>query len=271
MTTSTRLKKVEQNLSVKQIVLLMIQEARQHPSMIAHARALTAAGCIPAETLCDKIEDAVDRAHRGLPRADKNRLIRAAQRDGLFLGRLVQECNFRLLSTAREHRLEVALLHAWVLMCAWDPDEGRSMKKLGPWLEISRAVLQSMRDELEAVRFVEREYFDGARVLYTHEETELVENIGQIKVLLDALEGVVGGEVKTGTRAKRSRGQRGAVENGRHALSPGALQKAESLILAAKVKVLDEFNQTREAAKVLTRHMATIGLVDQSDAGKGTP
>ena len=110
-----QLEKVERGLSVKQIVLLYINEYRQFPRMMDHAMAMVGHEP-PFGTICEQIDRSMAAQAKGRSKADHNAAVRKAQADGVFLGRLSMECNSRIVLEARERQLETSLLAAQVCL-----------------------------------------------------------------------------------------------------------------------------------------------------------
>jgi hypothetical protein len=171
-----RLRAVERGMTVKQIVMLHIQEGKRYPDIMSHAASLVGRSFAPEKTLCGRIEASVMAAVKDRPRSVRNELIREAQRNGLFLARLAAECNLRVAQTDRERTLESAVLHAFRLLCLRDEDEGA-----GDLLDMAEAVHRRAADLLEAVRLIERDYFDGMGILYEGAKAALVTQIGEAR------------------------------------------------------------------------------------------
>jgi hypothetical protein len=189
MARQKRLSEIEGSLSPKEIVLLHIGQARTFRSMGDYARSLIGKP-VPGGTLCSRIEDSVVRAQRGQPREVRNRLIRLAQRDGLFLARLAGECNGAIAEQRRERHLETTLVSASMLaVTAEGTDEG-VLRALGAWFKLARGFRGRLVDVVEAVRAIETEYFDGNAILYPDSEADLRACIQKVEELIGSVEPV---------------------------------------------------------------------------------
>ncbi len=230
MRYDARIRRVAGNLSVPQMVLLSIQEARGFPDMFAHGAAL-AARPVEAGTLCDRIEAAVRRASVGMDRERRDDLVRRAQRGGLFLAHLFTECNASLARSQRERELEGCVL-ALLLRAAESggaAEHASGEHDPARWRRAADEYRRRLAEALGAVRLIEREYFGGASILYPGAEAALIEQIVGIERLIGFVGGAAGG-VGGPRRSARRAGRYGPARKinagpGRGAVrgaSPGA-------------------------------------------------
>ncbi len=110
MTSSTRFKLIETQLTAKQLVMLDIQEVRRFPDFAAYARALAAGKASRGGTLSDRIEAAVLRSAGGARKEKMIGRIREAQREGCFLASLAFDCNCEIAGMDTELRMTSALI-----------------------------------------------------------------------------------------------------------------------------------------------------------------
>jgi hypothetical protein len=232
-------------MTVRQIVMLQIQEAKRFPSMMAHARSLIGRRFAPEETLCGRIETAVLPGAKGKPRAVQNQLIRDAQRQGLFLARLARECNARVAESDRERTLESALLHAFRLLCLRDKD---GTTRAGDLLDMAQAVHRRAADLLDAVRLIEREYFDGVSILYADADAALASRVREGREFVDwAASYLEDRAVLAGRRPKNQVRQTSAAPSDTREIARG-------MVVVVKARVLNDLGETAAAERILDEH-----------------
>jgi hypothetical protein len=239
MINKKRLQDVNRGLSVQEIVHLHIQECRRYPTMQAHATAMIEAGSFSA-TICSQIEESVKRAEKGQPREVCNRRIREAQRSGMFLWALARECNALVATTARERRLELALLYSGLVLASRAGSDADGLERLTEWGEmaaVSYARLTGLRD---GIRLVQDEYFEGTSLLYAGAEAELLEQVRDTENLVERVE-------DCSKEASRKRNQAPCLAANRHR----AGQIAQQLVAVSKYQVLREFDEIGAANRVL--------------------
>jgi len=129
-----------------------------------------------------RIEDSVTATSPGIARATRNQMIRSAQREGLFLGKLWNLCASRLSESERELDLTTALLMAHYTMFGMQSG-GPPHDMVLSWREGATSHYRRLLELRAAVRLIETEYFDATPLLFRGEEEHLDTNISEMAKL----------------------------------------------------------------------------------------
>lgn len=175
MSTKTkRMDRLEARLGPKDLVLLHLEECRRFRSILEHVEFL--AGNPPTRTLCLQIEEAVSQAHRHDEPAARNRAIREAQRDGLFLALLLSQVQQSVAAAARTDALSILLLRTLFENAALHADAGDAEAETAA-LDRASTMASALVAELStvegAVGLVSTTYFSDRDILYPEDGERL--------------------------------------------------------------------------------------------------
>jgi hypothetical protein len=248
MKAEPRMQRIERNLSPRQLVLMEVRESRDRYSSLREYGAAAARTGFSKPALLDRIAESVKATTRGLARDQQIRLIRSAQREGMFLGRLANHCAANLEESEREHELTTALLHATVGLALTAPPARRD-KELDNCLVAARRIHVTFAVKLAAVRLIEKEYYGGLRIVFRSPEKHLREHIGSIDRLIGRLEGQLDTGQAGGTDIDHSASNRaGSALN---ESSVAAHAQAGRWVTFVQAVVADEFGEGARAVALL--------------------
>jgi hypothetical protein len=248
MKAEPRMQRIERNLSPRQLVLMEVRESRARYSSLLEYGAAAAESGFLKPALLDRIAESVKANTRGLARDQQIRLIRSAQREGMFLGRLANHCAANLEESEREHELSTALLYATVGLALTSPPARRD-KELNDCLVAARRIHITFAVKLAAVRLVEQEYYEGLRIVFRSSEGHLREQMDATARMIDRLEGQLDTGQAGGTGVDDSASNRagGAVDK----TSPAARAQAGRWVTFVQAVVADEFGEGARAVALL--------------------
>ena len=247
MKAEPRMQRIERNLSPRQLVLMEVRESRdRYNSLLEYATAAAETG-FSKPVLLDRIAECVKATTRGLARDQQFRLIRSAQREGMFLGRLANHCAANLEESEREHELTTALLYATVGL-ALTAAPARRDKELNDCLVAARRIHCVFAVKLAAVRLVEQEYYEGLRIVFRSSEEHLREQMAATVRMIDRLEGQLDKGHAGGTDVDDSASNRGpsVVDT-----FPAARAQAGRWVTFVQAVVADEFGEGARAVALL--------------------
>ena len=117
-------------------------------------------------------------------------------------------------------------------------------------------------EALEAVRLIEREYFDGTNILYREDEAYLLEHIQVLRRMIEKVRGYLEQPAPV-VRSKRTprEAPRPPDLRMRDVVRKGALRRARSMIVTAKYRVLYDLGEQTKAYRILDEHVAEGAIV----------
>jgi hypothetical protein len=245
---------VERHIGPKQLVLLEVLESRErYKSMRDYARAIAAQGG-PRTNFMARLEGFVRVAADGVEREVKPRMIREAQREGLFLGKLSNYCDGWLAGKQRELDLETALLLSDYMVLGAQPDDP-SEQAVEAWRRRGWEHHKRLLEIRAAVALIEDEYFDGAPILFRETREHLQANIQEISGFLERFDKAVArcrAESEKATTAYLA-GLDQWVTPSPRVVGHGARLLAGRWVDYLRGLVLDEFGEKHEATQILNR------------------
>jgi hypothetical protein len=250
MKAEPRMQRIERNVSPRQLVLMEVRESRDRYGSLLEYGTAAVETSFSKPALLDRIAESVKATTRGVARDQQVRLIRSARREGMFLGRLANHCAAILEESEREHDLRTALLYATVGLALTAPPASRD-KELDNCLVAARRIRGAFAVKLAAVRLIEKEYYEGLRIVFRSSETHLREHIGSIGRLIDRLEG----QLDTG-QAGATEGDDSASNSAVSAvdhISQAARARAGRWVTFVQAVVADEFGDCARAVALLAR------------------
>ncbi len=258
MKKQRRVEQLQRYLTLLQVVMIDIEEAHRHGSMVELARAL--ANNTTRFKRVGTIESMVRAKHRGEGHESIREATRAAQKEAMFLNRLVVESWTSVLCNERAWRSDavaIGLLHS--LVCEMAESEREPVESFGKtldmWHRSATAHHEELQIELEAVRLIERKYFGGASILFPGDDRMLAEMIGNAEK-----------EVVRAARAKAAfdgAANRNVVSarvspDGRRAeIKQRAVRHANLRADIARVFVHDRFSESAKADRLVQAAMGS--------------